>query len=76
MSRFEGKFSAADAAPLDAAELVEALEAQLQLSARERKHAIACYLSGGEGWRAALERLDGTFAGSGRKTGLSGDKGS
>jgi hypothetical protein len=33
---------------------------------RTREDAIACYLSGGEGWREAVKLLGGTFAGSER----------
>ena len=29
---------------------------------RSRQDAIACYLSGGEGWRDAMKMLGGTFA--------------
>lgn len=29
---------------------------------RSRQDAIACYLSGGDGWRDAMKMLGGTFA--------------
>jgi hypothetical protein len=29
---------------------------------RSREDAIACYLSGGDGWREAMKLLGGTFA--------------
>jgi len=29
---------------------------------RSREHAIACYLSGADGWDEAVKRLGGTFA--------------
>jgi hypothetical protein len=30
--------------------------------ARSREDAIACYLSGGDGWREAVKQLGGAFA--------------
>ena len=63
MSRLDGKFTAADEAPLDATEILAALIAQAGGSARDRKAAIARYLAGGEDWRDASELLGGAFAG-------------
>ncbi len=62
MSRLDGKFTAADEAPLDAAEILAALEAQAADSTRDRHDAIACYLSAEDGWRDASAVLGGTFA--------------
>jgi hypothetical protein len=31
---------------------------------RSRGDAIACYLSGGDGWKDAVKKLGGTFAGA------------
>ena len=74
MSRLDGKFTAADEAPLDAAEILAALDAQASGSTRDRHDAIARYLSGDDGWRDASAVLGGTFAGPKRSTGLSADK--
>jgi hypothetical protein len=62
LSRLDRKFTAADEAPLDAAEILAALEAQAADSTRDRHDAIACYLSGEDGWRDASAVLGGTFA--------------
>ena len=62
MSRLEGDFSAGDG-PLSAAELQDLLAACSALPSPERRQAIACYLSAGEGWDEALKALRGTFAG-------------
>ena len=74
MSRLDGKFTAADEAPLDAAEILAALDAQASGSTRDRHDAIARYLSGEDGWRDASAVLGGAFAGPKRSTGLSADK--
>jgi len=64
LSRYEGKFQGKAAASLDVSRLISELAGQqAQLSARDRRHAIACYLSASEGWRNASERLGGAFAG-------------
>ena len=62
MSRFEGKFTAAGDAQLSMAELLGLAEEQGSAS-RKRQEAIACCLSGGEGWREAIQALGGSFAG-------------
>ena len=62
MSRLDGKFTAAGEAPLDAAEILAALEAQAADSKSDRQDAIARYLAAGEGWREALQQLGGAFA--------------
>ena len=46
---------------MDASELLAALGAR-DGRCSERKAAIACYLSGGDGWRQAKGLLDGAFA--------------
>ena len=80
LSRFEGKFQGDAAASLDVSRLISELAGQqAQLSDRDRRHAIACYLSASEGWRNASQRLGGAFAGracakGGTKTGLSEGK--
>jgi hypothetical protein len=48
--------------PLALDDLLELLNADPGLGQRERYEAIACYLSGGEGWREAVKQLGGAFA--------------
>ena len=62
MSRYDGRFDAAAEIPINAAELVAALEARAEARSRERQDAIACFLSGSEGWQDALTLLGGAFA--------------
>jgi len=62
VARHEGNFRATAEAPLSLAELLDLLARSGGRDERSREHAIACYLSGDEGWRDALELLDGTFA--------------
>jgi hypothetical protein len=62
LSRYDGRFDAAAEIPIDAAELVAALEARAEARSRERQDAIACFLSGSEGWQDALTLLGGVFA--------------
>jgi hypothetical protein len=59
LSRYDGKFDAAAEVPIDASELIAAFEAR---ASRERQDAIACFLSGSEGWKEALALLGGAFA--------------
>jgi hypothetical protein len=48
--------------PLSLRELL-ALLGEAKIGAeRDRQEAIACYLSAGEGWSEAVQRLDGAFA--------------
>ena len=67
MARFDGKLTAAGEASLDAAELLAALRSRSGGSDLDRAHAIACYLSAGDGWREAVEKLGGAFAPSGEE---------
>ncbi|WP_310468939.1 hypothetical protein [Sphingomonas sp.] len=62
MSRFDGKISAAEDAPIDAAELLAALRSQARAGRRDRTQAIARYLSGSADWRDAKLSLGGAFA--------------
>ena len=62
LSRYDGRFDAAAEIPLDAAELVAAIATRADARSRERQDAIACFLSGSEGWQEALSLLGGTFA--------------
>ena len=62
MARHEGNFRPSAKAPLSLAELLDLLATSGGEGQRSREQAIACYLSGDEGWRDALRLLDGTFA--------------
>ena len=79
MSRFEGEFQVASGRPIALPELLKLLE-DATLPAQQRHAAIACYLSGSDGWRDAGRLLGGAFAdesqpdASDGKTGLNGGK--
>jgi hypothetical protein len=60
LARFERDFRANAEAPLTLNELIALLGDEGD--ARTREDAIACYLSGGEGWREAVKKLGGAFA--------------
>jgi hypothetical protein len=62
LARHEGNFRPGAQAPLSLGELLDMLAGSGDKDGRSREHAIACYLSGDEGWRDALQLLDGTFA--------------
>ena len=62
MARHEGDFRLKEQEPLSLDELLALLGDSAEREGRSRKDAIACYLSGGEGWREAVKRLGGTFA--------------
>ena len=49
-------------APLSLNELLALLAQGADADDRSRDDAIACYLSGSEGWREAMKILGGTFA--------------
>ena len=49
--------------PLSLYELLALLGDAEKCDDRTREDAIACYLSGGEGWREAVKLLGGAFAG-------------
>ena len=62
MARHERNFGEETAEPLSLAELLDRLGEAAELDSRSREDAIACYLSGGEGWKEAVKLLGGTFA--------------
>lgn len=62
MARYERDFRTHAEAPLSLDELLALLGSGTDAGGRSREDAIACYLSGGEGWRDALKMLGGTFA--------------
>ena len=62
MSRHEGDFRKNVEAPLSLEELISLLRGETEADDRARQHAIACYLSAGDGWREAVKQLGGAFA--------------
>lgn len=62
MARHEGDFRASAEELLSLDELLALLGNAAESQGRSREDAIACYLSGGDGWREALKLLGGTFA--------------
>ena len=62
MARHESDFGAEAHEPLNLNELLELLGNGAGIEKSSREDAIACYLSGGDGWKDAVKRLGGTFA--------------
>ena len=62
MARHEKDFRVDAEAPLNLNELLSLLGQGTEPRDRSREDAIACYLSGSEGWREAMKRLGGAFA--------------
>ena len=62
LARHEQDFQAGAEQPLSMDELLHLLGADDGTDTRARRHAIACYLSGADGWRDALKELRGAFA--------------
>jgi hypothetical protein len=62
LARHEGDFRGDAQEPLSLNELLSLLGNPAEGDARSRENAIACYLSGGDGWREAVKVLGGTFA--------------
>ncbi|MFL6782200.1 MAG: hypothetical protein ACJ8FE_00005, partial [Sphingomicrobium sp.] len=60
--RHEGDFRLNGQEPLDLDQLLAMLGDSAGREGRSREDAIACYLSGSEGWREAVKLLGGTFA--------------
>ena len=61
MARYEGDLRATAQEPLSLNELLALLDGKESAPGRSREDAIACYLSGGEGWNEAVKLLGGTF---------------
>jgi len=68
LARHERDFRTDAEAPLSLEELLSLLGSGSEADDRSRQDAIACYLSGSEGWRDAVKTLGGAFADEG--TGL------
>ena len=68
LARHESDFQAAADGPLGLEELLALLGDTEADEGRDRRRAIACYLSASEGWTEAVQRLGGAFAAEG--TGL------
>ena len=62
MARHERDFRIDAEAPLTLNELLALLGEGSEGGDRSREDAIACYLSGSDGWREAVRMLGGTFA--------------
>ena len=62
MARHERDFRSDAEAPLSLDELLSLLGSGEEAGEHTRENAIACYLSGSDGWRDALKALGGTFA--------------
>jgi hypothetical protein len=62
LARHERDFRTDAEAPLSLDDLLSLLGAGVVPDDRSREDAIACYLSGGDGWRDAVKKLGGTFA--------------
>ena len=62
MARHEGDFRTKAQEPISLSELLALLGDAAEKDGRSRDDAIACYLSGAEGWREAVKLLGGKFA--------------
>ena len=62
MARHEGDVRSTAQQPLSLSELLALLGDAAERDGRSREDAIACYLSGADGWREAVKLLGGTFA--------------
>jgi len=62
LARYESDFRTSAEELLSLNELLDLLGTAAEGNGRSREDAIACYLSGGEGWREAMKLLGGTFA--------------
>ena len=62
MARFEGDFRVGAEATLSLDELLDLLAMAGEADGHTREDAIACYLSGSDGWREAVKFLGGAFA--------------
>ena len=62
MARHERDFRTNAQEPISLSELLALLGDAAERDGHSREDAIACYLSGADGWREAVKLLGGTFA--------------
>jgi hypothetical protein len=62
LARYEGNFRIGAEATLSLDELLDLLAMAGEEGGNSREDAIACYLSGSDGWREAVKFLRGAFA--------------
>jgi len=62
LARHESDLRTAAREPLSLTEVLALLGDAAESEGRSREDAIACYLSGGDGWREAVKLLGGKFA--------------
>ena len=62
MARHDRGIRAGADEPLSLSDLLVLLGAGEETDSQRRQDAIACYLSGGEGWREAVKKLGGAFS--------------
>ena len=67
MTRHERDFRTNAQEPISLSELLALLGDAAERDGHSREDAIACYLSGADGWREAVKLLGGTFAQEGAK---------
>jgi hypothetical protein len=72
LARHESDFRGQAQKPLSLYDLLALLGDAPECDDQTREDAIACYLSGGDGWREAVKLLGGAFAEAGK--GLSESK--
>ena len=62
MARHDGDVRTKAQEPVSLSGLLALLGDAAERNGRSREDAIACYLSGADGWREAVKLLGGTFA--------------
>jgi hypothetical protein len=62
LTRHDGDIRASARTELDSDEMLAFLGDPGALADRDRQEAIACYLSGSDGWHEAAHRLGGAFS--------------
>jgi len=67
LTRHERDFRTNAQEPISLSELLALLGDAAERDGHSREDAIACYLSGADGWREAVKLLGGTFAQEGAR---------
>ena len=67
MARHERDLRTKAQEPISLSDLLALLGDAAERDGRSREDAIACYLSGADGWREAVKLLGGTFAQKGAR---------